>query len=631
MKTAGDKNFTSEAMAKLSQAERRTPDYYLKKDPDAAKKQMEESKDFLIQMVLANAKNVDPFSEEGNKSNEMAQTMTTIAQIDAMMAQSDKMDEIVNAVKNPGFSATELQGKEIEYDDSKRYFDPEAGQVDFSYNMDHAEEFNGRGTVKTNVEIVNSEGVVVFRGKGADQKGEHHFVWNGKDKDGNPAKRGYYNIRVKSEGSYFKDGVKLTFPVRSSATLSGKVVSVETENGIAKGVWLEGGKFIEKNQISLIKDTKVPEIAMKLDPAFMDNEVNFDLSKMQIKKGEGEVYFNNSVEKPGALEIKIHDASGKFVKTIDYKLEKGIKQGINSIILKDQIKGLPDGNYTVSVKAEDLDHNSRKITLDNNYTERVAGLNYKDNKVIIRGEKEISSHNINKIISQNYKSLVDQANSTIGKTVTYRDDTITFQKGASVDLSIGFSKSSDSDEDALLYEGVLYVYDADNNMVQIVKGQYNPFEQLTDEAKVYVINENPGNVFDVFNPDNFDILASEAKLNIYRYIENEIAKDPINMNIVFNDNFKKAHMEKIGLTTLSWDGKFGDMRPNKEVLEAKDEETFRMEFVPTYIRPDGTEFHGKIDFNKSSSVVEEVKVEGTVITLILTNGKEITDNFLKIE
>jgi flagellar hook assembly protein FlgD len=630
--TGAKSKLHSEAMIKLNKAERKTPDQYIKNDPEASRKQMEKNKDFLIKMVLANAKNIDPFSEEGSKSNEMAQTMTTIAEIDAMMAQSAKMDEIVHAVKNPGFSATELQGKEVEYDDSKRYFESSKGNVDFSYNIDFADEYKDKGTVKTTIEIVDSEGVVVYKGKGADKKGEHHFVWDGKDNDGKAAKQGFYNIRVKSEGSYTKDGKQLTFAVRSSAALSGKVASVEIENGIATGVLLEGGKFIEKSQIKLIKDTKVSERDVKLDPAFMDNNVNFDLSKIQIKKGACEVYYNNHVKNSGAMEIKIHDASGKPVKTVDYKIEKGVRPGINSITLRDQIKDLADGNYTVSITVEDLDQDSKKITLDNNFVERVAGLNYRDSKVIIAGEREISSHNVKGMTSKNYMSLVDQANAMIGKKVTYRDDTMKFQEGTPVIPTLGFTKTNENNEDAILFEGVMYVYDADNNTVQIVKGQYNPYEQLTDEAKAYVVNENPGNVFDVFNLNNYDILNPDQKLSIHRYIEAEIAKDPANPNIVFADKFKEAQKAKIGKINLSWDGKFGDMRPDKAVLAAKSGEIYRMAFAPTYIRPNGEQFTGSSHFNKGSSVVQEAKVDSEVITLVLENGTEVTEDLvLKVE
>lgn len=637
-KDAHERKFSSNYMAAISDlAERKTPDQYIKSDPKASEQQMEKNKDFLIKMILANAKNIDPFDENSSKSNEMAQTMTTIAEIDAMMAQSKKMDEIVHAVKNPGFSATELQGKEIEYDDSKRYFESAKGKVDFSYNIDYADEYKNKGTVKTTIEIINSEGEIVYTGKGADKKGEHHFVWDGKDKDDKPAKQGFYNIRVKSEGSYMQDGKQLTFAVRSSATLSGKVHSVEIENGVATGILLEGGKFIEKSQIRLIKDTKVPELDVKLDPAFMDNKVNFDLSKMQIKNGVGEVYYNNHVKNPGGVEIKIQDASGKLVKTVDYnKTEKGakqdknsiIKQGINSIMLRDQIKGLADGNYTVSITVEDLDQNSQKITLDNNFAEQVDGLNYKDSKIIIAGEKEISSHNVKGVISKNYMSIIDKANTMIGRKIIYRNDTMSFQEGSPIEVEPNFTKINENNEDAILYEGVMCIYDPENNMVQIIKGQYNPFDQLTDDAKAYVITQNPDNVFDdFFKPDYEDLTANE-KLNIHRYIEAEVAKDPANPNIVFAEEFKASQDAKFGRINLTWDGSFGDMRPDKAVLKAKSGEIYRTEFSPTYIRPNGTQFYGASNFFQEVGVIDGAKVEGEIITYVLKDETEITSDLI---
>ena len=44
------------------QAARKPLDYYKKTDPGRAEEQIEKSKQFAIQMLLAGAKNIDPFA-----------------------------------------------------------------------------------------------------------------------------------------------------------------------------------------------------------------------------------------------------------------------------------------------------------------------------------------------------------------------------------------------------------------------------------------------------------------------------------------------------------------------------------------------------------------------------------------
>jgi flagellar hook assembly protein FlgD len=632
-----EKKFNSKHMAAISEmTERKTPDQYIKNDPEASRKQLEKNKDFLIKMILASAKNIDPLAEDGGKTAEMTQTMTTIANIDAMMSQSAKMDEIVNAVKNPGFSPTELQGKEVEYDDSQRYFEKKRGNVDFSYNLEFNDKSEDISGVKTTIEIVNFAGEVVLRTKGSDKSGDHHFIWDGKDKNGEFAKDGFYNIKVKSEGTKIKNGVGVPFRVRSSATRSGKVASVEIENGVASAIILEGGKFIDKNQIKSIKEPKIIDPGIKLDSSFMDSNVAFDLSKMQIQSGAAEIYYNNHVKNPGSMEILVTDSSGKIARTISYnkKLEEGelrfvpeqIGQELNSIVLKDQLKGLEDGAYKVSITVENLDDNSKMVSLSSNFTENVIGLNYQNNKAIITGEKEISSYNIQGVSSKNYRSVQDVANLYMGKTITYRDDMVMFQKNIPISPDVVFSKIPSTKENSILLAGVMTLYNNKDEMVQMIHSPYNVYDQLTNDSKDYVINQR-GDLFDLFNP-NYENLDQDAKLEISKFIESELKKDPSNPNIIFSDEFKDHEQANFAKINFSWDGTFGDMKPNAAILKAETGEAYRLEFAPLYIRENGTTFYGDSSFNKSTGVVIEAKVENEDITLVFDNGQEIKENMI---
>ena len=213
------------------QAERRSLEALRKSDPKKADEELDKMIDFSIQMVLANAKNMDPFDEEsGSKSgSEMLQTGNVIAQLNSAKIQAVQMKEMAEAVKNPGYNALELQGKEIGYNNSVRSFDGKT-EVKFDYTLSHVEGKNS--FLVTNINIKGEDGKKVFTTKGARASGDHSFQWNGRDDKGQLLPAGSYSIEVTSKGSKTIDGKQIPFDVQSNSAIISVVKSVEVQNGI---------------------------------------------------------------------------------------------------------------------------------------------------------------------------------------------------------------------------------------------------------------------------------------------------------------------------------------------------------------------------------------------------------------
>jgi len=141
------------------------------KSGNLAADSFEKTLDFVVKSLLASVQNTDPTSESsGSQSSEMLTTATAIANVNSAKEQVSKMNEMMEAIKNPGYNALDIQGKEVSYDSSKNFngSDP----VSFKYNVSCREEYKD-ATVSTIIKVKNSDGKIVYETKGGGKIGDN--------------------------------------------------------------------------------------------------------------------------------------------------------------------------------------------------------------------------------------------------------------------------------------------------------------------------------------------------------------------------------------------------------------------------------------------------------------------------
>ena len=343
---------------------------------DTNKDEFDKTIDFIIKATLASIKNIDPTSEDsGSKSSEMLETATAMATVGAAKQQVAKMNEMLEAIKNPGYNALELQGKEVSYDSSKRF--DGTNPVNFKYNVNYPEKYKD-ATVSTIIKVLDSDGKIVYQTKGNGKLGDHNFDWNGCDKKGKKMSAGTYSIEVEGVGFATINGQKVPFHVDATSLKTAVVESVEMQNGVATKLILSNGESIDKSQVVRAKDISKSKNAVELSPDLIGNVIELDLTKAQSIGGDIEVYYDNHIQNPGKATIKISDSKGNLVKT--FESDKIKTKGRGTIPFSRT--GIESGNYTVEIVVENKDTGASETLSKKPVNLLVKGINYKDNLAI---------------------------------------------------------------------------------------------------------------------------------------------------------------------------------------------------------------------------------------------------------
>ncbi len=602
-----DKNKT----AKSFEETRKVSGHHAKFDTAKAEKSFDEMIDFVIKCTLAAAKNIDPTSEDSgsSKSSEMLQTASTMAMVGSAKQQVAKMDEMLEAVKNPGYNALELQGKEVSYNNDK-HFDGKT-PIKFKYNINYPEQHKG-GTVVTTIKIKNPEGGVIYETKGNSKLGDHEFEWDGSDKKGKKMPAGTYSIEVNGKGFRMQGDQRIDFHVDATSVSTAVVEAVEVQNGVVKKLILNNGEQIDKDQVLRIKDIKKSSATVELSPELIGNQIGLDLSKVQVVAGDMDVYFNNHIQNPGKAVIELYDNKGKLVKTIESDKIKSV--GIDKLSFSQT--GLETADYTVKITVDDNDKPGKSEKLNHELTSLVVGVNYVDKTVITIDEndvrKEFKPHNINSVINS-ISPLRERADKYIGNRITYDDSEFTFT-GAFAPQIIAKQVNEDG---AIISHEELRIYNKAHEMVATLKAEYNPIEyldftaeQLNEYIKLPVTNHwvQYGN------------LAQTNKAEAYRFIEQELTagrykfKDTGTANL-FKEGFRKLQFP-------SWDGIFnvGDFQGSA----AEAGQVFTTDRITVHAKANG-ELLNK-DPVKAHGVVVDWRTEQSKLVLILHDGREINEN-----
>lgn len=590
----------------VPQAQRKSLDALRKADPERADQELQKMIDFSIQMVLANAKNMDPFDEEGgNKSgSEMLQTANVIAQLNSAKIQINELRAMADAVKNPGYNALELQGKEIGYDDSMRSFDGKTA-VRFDYSLNYPDDKNA--SLSTTINVKDNNGLTVFSTKGANAMGDHSFDWNGRDSKGNLLPAGSYKIEVNSKASKTVNGKQISFDVHATSELNAIVQSVEVQNGIVTKLVLSNGKVINKDQVISIRDVSEDKSTVKLSPELIGKKVEIDLSRAQVIDGNLDVYYINHIKNPGKATVQVFDEKNKLVKTLESDDIK--KVSVDSITFAKT--GLTNGNYTVKVTVEDKDDNNIPKKLETAKNVVAVGINYIDKTFITLDDEQFPAHNINTVLLNYTKPIDQRAADYPGKEVTYNDSEIYFQAEMFKPRALA---TAPEDGEVIAYEE-LRLYNDQHQMVAILKAEYNPYDQLDEESKERVQLQFVG---------EYGNLDNDNKTIINRLIEEKLQDGTYKFTGEARTYFDQ------GLRLLQfpvWDGKFGNVAPQElHGQTARNGQMFTYEHSTIYQRADDTTYFSDSKYDQSKAIVESVDQKNGELYLNLNNGKTIRED-----
>lgn len=593
------------------QADRKTASQLRGADVTEAMKGIDDAIDFSTKMLLASAKNMGLPGGDGDSSktreiseaaNAIAAMMGTKANIQSQLAQ-------IEAQKNPAVDLMSLKGKVVDYkDDVKSFF---GEPVKYNYKIEHSEQ-SPSAVVNLTFTIKDKEGKTVLVSRQSGKTGEHEFVWNGKDDNGDLVLPGQYKLEIKAEGRKSEGGKSLTFPVKASATLSGTVESVKIENGTATGVIING-KLVKRDMISDVRDVEKPkEEAEYLNAELIGKRVKLDFSRGQVIDGELDVYFVNHVEKAEKIKIKVFDQDNKFIKTLEPRDKVGV--GTGKVHFSTREHGLEDGNYIFKTYVVDNSDPSSPVDVELAYdkTVVVAGINKQDKLLMSTEEQMYSPYNIESVVGKYLTPLAERRQEYLGTRIVYGNDTFKYEPNKPVNFTV-----SKPQEDGVLAYGQMSVYEG-NDLVAIVKGKYDLFNML-DQPSQGKLN---GYMRGEFNVTRSDTLTQNELNQLNTHIESELRLN----NLALKPEFVEDYGNGLVKLTFNWNGKKTQI-PNVGV-DVNRNVQLRRDFTPIYARPDNSTYGGVTGIHRESAIVKSVDEEGGKLSLNLDNGNSISEDLV---
>lgn len=593
------------------QADRKTVSQLRGADVTEAMKGIDDAIDFSTKMLLASAKNMGLPGGDGDSSktreiseaaNAIAAMMGTKANIQSQLAQ-------IEAQKNPAVDLMSLKGKVVDYkDDVKSFF---GEPVKYSYKVEHSEQ-SPSAVVNLTFTIRDKDGKSVFVSRQSGKIGEHEFVWNGKDDNGDLVLPGQYKLEIKAQGNKSEAGKSLTFPVKASATLSGTVESIKIENGTATGVMING-KLVKRDMISDVRDVEKPkEEADYLNAELIGKRVKLDFSRGQVIDGELDVYFVNHVEKAEKIKIKIFDQDNKFIKTLEPSDKVGV--GTGKVHFSAREHGLEDGNYNFKTYVVDNSDPTNPVDVELAYdkTVVVAGINKQDKLLMSTEEQMYSPYNIESVVGKYLTPLAERRQEYLGERVLYGNDTFKYEPNKPVNFTV-----SKPQEDGVLAYGQMSVYEGDD-LVAIVKGKYDLFNMLDQQSQGTLNGYMQANFGTVYAN-----IVDQNELNqLNTYIEDELKVNRLTLKPEFVEDYGNGLVK----LTFNWNGK-KTQEPNIGVDVDRNVQ-LRRDFTPIYARPDNSTYGGVTGIHRESAIVQSVDEEGGKLSLNLDNGSSISEDLV---
>lgn len=149
-----------------------------------------ETFDNFLTLLTTQLQNQDP--TDPMDANQFTQQLIDFAGVEQSVASNSKLDDLIELAqisnsKDSILSSSALIGKNVESNGDGIKL--RNGDANFSYTLPE-------NTVTSNVEILNSNGSLVYTSTGKTSEGKYNFYWDGQDNAGNQLSDGNYSIRV---------------------------------------------------------------------------------------------------------------------------------------------------------------------------------------------------------------------------------------------------------------------------------------------------------------------------------------------------------------------------------------------------------------------------------------------------
>lgn len=190
--------------------------------------------DTFLTLLTTQLQYQDPL--EPMDSSEFTNQLVQYSNVEQSIQQNANLDKLISMFQTQGLNtATGYIGKEV------------TALTDMAYHKDGGAHwiYSLEGDADTvNMVVTDASGKTVYSGTGETSGGEHNFMWDGRDKDGNLLPEGFYTLQVTAK---MTDGTE----VPTDIYLRDKVTSVEVANG--QPVLVVGGMPVRLDQIAIIK------------------------------------------------------------------------------------------------------------------------------------------------------------------------------------------------------------------------------------------------------------------------------------------------------------------------------------------------------------------------------------------
>lgn len=201
---------------------------------------LSENFDTFLTLLTTQLQHQDPL--EPMDSSEFTNQLVQYSNVEQAIQQNANLEKIIGLFQTQGLNtATSYIGKEVTAHTDMAYHS--GGGAHWIYSL--------AGPADTvNIVVTDATGRTVYTGTGDTAAGEHSFVWNGKDSDGNVLPEGFYTLQVVAKT---REGAE----VGTDIYLRDKVTSVEVDNG--EPVLVVGGMPVKVDQVAIVKAQSAAE------------------------------------------------------------------------------------------------------------------------------------------------------------------------------------------------------------------------------------------------------------------------------------------------------------------------------------------------------------------------------------
>ncbi len=173
--------------------------------------------DLFLQLLTTQLLNQDPLDPAD--TNEFTQQLVDFASVEATIETNTHLEELISLQTTTiGNSAVDYIGKTVTVDGDESLLT--GGQASWRYELPVE-------STSTTIEILNSEGDVVYTEPGQTSADDHLYYWDGTDTDGDTLPDGRYTLRVRADDA------------------SGEPISISTQSrDVVSSVRFEGGDIV---------------------------------------------------------------------------------------------------------------------------------------------------------------------------------------------------------------------------------------------------------------------------------------------------------------------------------------------------------------------------------------------------